>query len=186
MLRRLAMLMGLATALPALAKPALLHTVNHVDVARYSGTWYEIARLPMPYQKACAANVTAHYALNDNGSIIVTNRCQKADGSWMQAQGRARAEDDSNSRLSVTFLPAALRWLPVGHAPYWVMALDEDYRTAMVGQPDRKYLWLLSRTPHMDEHVYQAYLQQAQQQGYDLSELMRTPHSTVIVPKHTH
>lgn len=153
-----------------------LPTVAQVDVARYAGTWYEIARLPMPFQKQCAANVTAQYSLNANNTITVLNRCQRADGTWSQAEGLARPKNQTNSRLSVSFLPKALRWLPFGQSPYWVMALDNDYQYAMIGQPNRKYLWLLSRTPQMDENVYQAYLFQAQAQGYDVSKVIRTTH----------
>ena len=162
--------------LPAYAETPL-STVAQVDVARYSGQWYEIARLPMRFQAQCVADVSANYRVNDNGSIAVTNRCRQADGSWDQAEGLARAEDSSNSRLRVTFLPKGLRWLPFGKAPYWIMALDSNYQTAMVGEPGRRYLWLLSRTPQMDDAVYQAYLQQAQAQGYDLSALIHTRHS---------
>lgn len=171
-----ALALGLLANLPAYAEQPL-STVAQVDVARYSGQWYEIARLPMRFQAQCASDVSAHYRLNDNGSIAVTNRCRRADGSWDQAEGLARAQDGSNSRLRVTFLPKGLRWLPFGKAPYWILALDGNYQTAMVGEPGRRYLWLLSRTPQMDEAVYQAYLQQAQAQGYDLSALIHTRHS---------
>lgn len=158
----------LADDLPA------LETVAEVDLAKYSGKWYEIARLPMPYQKQCAANVSATYIPNANGTIRVINRCLTDSGSWSEAEGLAKPQDEANNKLSVTFMPKALRWLPIGKAPYWVMALDENYETAMVGQPDRKYLWILSRKPQMDEAVYQAYLKQAQEQGYDLSTLIHT------------
>ncbi|KPN72171.1 lipocalin family protein [Neisseria sp. 83E34] len=153
-----------------------LQTVPQLDLERYAGQWYEIARLPMPYQNQCASDVTATYRPNSNKTISVTNRCKQADGSWSIAEGLAKPKNAENTKLSVTFLPKTVRWLPIGKAPYWVMALDEHYQTAMIGQPDRKYLWLLSRKPTMEEAVYQAYLQQAQQQGYDLSNLIRTKH----------
>ncbi|WP_107993169.1 lipocalin family protein [Neisseria elongata] len=153
-----------------------LQTVPQVDVQRYAGQWYEIARLPMPYQNQCVSDVTAFYKIKSKDTISVTNRCLKADGTWSAAEGLARVQNAENTKLSVTFLPKAIRWLPVGKAPYWVMALDSNYQYAMVGQPDRKYLWILSRTPNMDEAVYQAYLQQAIAQGYDLSGLIRTKH----------
>ena len=159
-----------ATSLPQ------LQTVPQVDVQRYAGQWYEIARLPMPYQNQCVSDVTAFYKIKSKDTISVTNRCLKADGTWSAAEGLARIQNAENTKLSVTFLPKAIRWLPVGKAPYWVMALDSNYQYAMVGQPDRKYLWILSRTPNMDEAVYQAYLQQAIAQGYDLSGLIRTKH----------
>ncbi|OFR07560.1 hypothetical protein HMPREF2907_03720 [Neisseria sp. HMSC055H02] len=153
-----------------------LQTVPQVDVQRYAGQWYEIARLPMPYQSHCVSDVTAFYKIKNKDTISVTNRCLKADGTWSAAEGLAYVQNAENTKLSVTFLPKAIRWLPVGKAPYWVMALDSNYQYAMIGQPDRKYLWLLSRKPSMDESVYQAYLQQAKEQGYDLSALIRTKH----------
>lgn len=167
-----------AATLAACASPSRdLPTVAQVDVQRYAGTWYEIARLPMPFQKQCAANVSAQYSLNPDNTITVLNRCQRTDGTWSQAEGLARPQNTTNSRLSVTFLPKALRWLPFGQSPYWVMALDDHYQYAMVGQPDRKYLWLLSRTPQMDEATYQKHLAQAKAQGYDVSQIIRTTHS---------
>ncbi|OSI12641.1 lipocalin family protein [Neisseria canis] len=175
---KLSVFLGLAlTAMIARGSESSdLQTVERVDVARYMGTWYEIARLPMPFQKQCAADVTATYTLNADTTIKVVNRCRQADGSWSEAEGLARAQNESNSKLKVSFLPKVLRWLPVGKAPYWIMALDEEYENVMVGQPDRKYLWLLSRQPHMDEETYQSYLTQAKSQGYDLSNLIRTRH----------
>lgn len=151
-------------------------TVAPVDIDRYTGQWHEIARLPMPYQDHCASDTTATYRRNENGTITVINRCRQADGTWSQAEGLARSTTPDNSRLSVTFLPKAVRWLPVGRADYWIMALGDDYRHALIGQPSRKYLWLLSRKPTMDEALVQRYLQQAREQGYDLSTLLRTPH----------
>lgn len=151
-----------------------LKTVAQVDVQRYSGQWYEIARLPMPFQNQCAAQVTAHYTVNADNSITVRNRCQRADGSWSEAEGLAWADNPENNRLRVSFLPQALRWLPFGRAPYWIMALDQDYQNAMIGQPQRQYLWLLSRTPHMKQEIYHAYLKQAEAEGYDLKDLIQT------------
>lgn len=170
----------IATALFAVSayaqstKTKPLSTVDYVDIDRYAGTWYEIARLPMPYQSQCAANVTAEYRPNDDGTITVINRCQRFDGNWSVAEGLAQAVSEDNSKLTVTFLPKIIRWLPIGKAPYWVMALDDDYQTAMVGQPNRKYLWLLSRTPVMDNATYTAYLDKARAEGYKLDELIET------------
>lgn len=151
-----------------------LQTVDYVDVERYMGKWYEIARLPMPYQQQCVADVSANYHLNADGSITVINRCQKSDGGWSVSEGLAKAVSQDNSKLTVTFLPKWLRWLPVGDAPYWVMALDDDYQSAMVGQPSREYLWILSRTPVLDGNTYQAYLDKAVAQGYKLDGLIET------------
>lgn len=169
----LALAAVLCYAAPANAdKP---QTVAQVDIQRYMGTWHEIARLPMRFQDECARAVQARYTLNPDQSVRVDNSCQKADGSTMQAEGLAKAEDKSGSKLRVTFLPKAIRWLPVGHAQYWILRLDEQYQHALVGTPDRKYLWLLSRRPDMSEQELQSYLQTAREQGYDLKDLIRNP-----------
>lgn len=150
-------------------------TTAQVDVPRYMGQWHEIARLPMRFQDDCARDVRAVYTLNDDASIKVHNSCRRADGSVMQVEGLARAVDDSGSKLTVTFVPRWLRWTGIGRANYWVLRLDEGYQTALVGTPDRKYLWVLSRTPQLNETVYQAYVQTAKEQGYDVARLIRNP-----------
>lgn len=152
-------------------------TVDSVDLERYAGTWFEIGRLPMSFQKKCASDVTATYTPNSNGSIQVLNACAKNDGSMMSAKGQAKPVDASGSKLKVSFLPSWIRWLPVGRADYWVLARDEDYQTALVGTPNQKYLWLLARTPNISQETYTKYRQIAQQQGYDLTSFTLTPQS---------
>jgi lipocalin len=90
------------------------------------------------------------------------------------AEGLAKPVDESGSKLKVTFLPSWIRWLPVGRADYWVLARDADYKTALVGTPDKKYLWLLARSPNVTQETYAKYRQIAQQQGYDLKEFKLT------------
>ena len=152
-------------------------TVDSVDLEQYAGTWYEIGRLPMYFQRKCASDVTATYTGKADGSgIDVLNQCRKEDGSMMSANGLAKAVDNSGSKLKVTFLPSWIRWLPVGRADYWVLARDANYQTALVGTPDKKYLWLLARTPNISQQTYSKYRQIAQQQGYDLREFKLTMH----------
>ncbi|WP_352338137.1 lipocalin family protein [Psychrobacter sp. 16-MNA-CIBAN-0192] len=151
-------------------------TVDSVDLEQYAGTWYEIGRLPMYFQRKCASDVTATYTGKADGSgIDVLNQCRKQDGLMMSANGLAKAVDNSGSKLKVTFLPSWIRWLPVGRADYWVLARDANYQTALVGTPDKKYLWLLARTPNISQQTYSKYSQIAQQQGYDLKEFKLTP-----------
>lgn len=152
-------------------------TVDNVDLAQYAGTWFEIGRLPMSFQKKCASDVTATYTPNTDGSIQVLNACAKNDGTMMSAKGQAKPVDASGSKLKVTFLPSWIRWLPVGRADYWVLARDGSYQTALVGTPNQKYLWLLARTPNISQDTYTKYRQIAQQQGYDLASFTLTPHS---------
>lgn len=164
------------TLTPSRSTAAVPQSVNQLDLNRYVGTWYEIARLPMYFQRNCASDVTATYSLNPSGSILVDNRCKKADGSTIQSIGEATKANETGSELKVTFLPEGLRWLPLTKADYWVLALDDNYQHVLVGTPNRKYLWVLSRTPSMDEATYQSLLSTAKNQGYDIAKLQRTTH----------
>ena len=148
--------------------------VQSVDLNRYAGKWYEIARLPMFFQRNCASDVTATYTLQPTGKVEVNNQCMGKDGKPMQSIGEATKNGGSGSKLKVTFLPQALRWLPVGKADYWVLDLNPNYNHALVGTPNQKYLWILSRTPTMDETTYQTMVATAKSQGYDVSKLQKT------------
>ncbi|XXQ67718.1 lipocalin family protein [Neisseriaceae bacterium B1] len=150
-------------------------TVAQVDVPRYMGKWHEIARLPMRFQDDCARDVQAVYTLNADKTVTVNNSCRRANGEMMSVEGQAKAVDATGSKLRVTFLPKAIRWLPVGKAPYWILRLDSDYQTALVGTPNRKYLWILSRSPQIAPDVYQSYLQTAREQGYAVDKLIVNP-----------
>ena len=161
----------------ALASDGKPQTVQQVDLAKYAGTWYEIARFPMYFQRKCASDVTAIYGTLSNGNVSVLNQCRKADGSMMASTGEASAVNSTNTKLKVSFLPQGLRWIPFTKGDYWVLKLDESYQTALVGGPNRKYLWILSRTPHLDEKIYQEYVAAAKQQGFDVSKLERTSHT---------
>lgn len=157
-------------------------TVDSVDLAKYAGTWYEIARLPMYFQRNCDRDVTATYTSKTDGSgIVVTNKCVGKDGKGIAADGLAKPVDSTGSKLKVTFLPSWIRWLPVGRADYWVLARDANYQTALVGTPDKDYLWLLGRTPDISQQTYAKYRQIAQQQGYDLREFKLTHQSSQTV-----
>lgn len=149
--------------------------VDDLDLERYLGLWYEIARLPMRFEDDDASNVTAGYSLNQDGSVQVDNRCFDAAGAPVQALGRATVAGDSPAQLKVTFLPELLRWIPFTSGDYWVLKIDEDYQHSLVGTPDRKNLWLLARTPKIAADTTQEYLAEAARQGFDLQDLIR-PH----------
>jgi apolipoprotein D and lipocalin family protein len=147
-----------------------LPTVSHVDLDRYLGTWYEIARYPAPFQEGCVAT-NASYSKHERGGIRVLNRClvESLDGELREAEGRARVVDtETNARLKVTFF-----WPFYGD--YWVLGLGEDYEWALIGEPSRKYLWILSRSPHMDPDVYAGILGRLPALGYDAERLLTTP-----------
>jgi apolipoprotein D and lipocalin family protein len=154
----------------------LLDVVPSIDINRYTGTWYEIARLPFKYQNQCVGDVTATYTLLEDGTIKVVNRCRKQDGQIDEAEGRAKpaSSDGPNTKLKVRFAPAFLSFLSFVWGDYWIIDLAPDYSYAVVGEPDRKYLWILSRTPAMDESALQGILDRVKQKGYDLTGLMRT------------
>jgi apolipoprotein D and lipocalin family protein len=152
-------------------------TVAKVDLARYAGRWYEVARYPNRFQAQCASDVTATYALRPDGTVAVTNACRRGDGSTDVAEGVARIVDPAtNARLEVRFAPAALSWLPIVWGDYWVLALDPAYRYALVGEPSREYLWVLSRTPSLAAADEAALMDAARRAGYDPLRLVRTAH----------
>ncbi len=141
-------------------------TVDHVDLERYVGLWYEIARIPNRFQDQCARHVTAEYVLRDDGRIDVINRCIKEDGKQDEAKGLARVEDtQSNAHLKVSFF-SILGWRPVW-GDYLVIGLGEDYEYALVGSPDRKYGWILARDPELDDATLEQLRGQLRDRGYD-------------------
>jgi apolipoprotein D and lipocalin family protein len=164
---------------PALAgndSSQTLEVVPSVELNRYTGKWYEIARLPNKFQNDCAGEVTATYSLLEGGELAVVNECRQKDGQASRAEGRARlaAQGGPNSKLKVRFAPAWLSWLPSVWGDYWVVDLAPDYSFSVVGTPDRKYLWILSRTPRMDEAQYQRIIEQTAAKGFEISRLIKT------------
>ena len=158
----------LLTALPILSlAQAPVASVPSVDLARYTGKWFEIASFPMFFQRNCVGDTTAEYAPADNGAISVRNRCRTESG-FDEATGKATVvEGSGNSRLQVSFF-----W-PF-KADYWVIGLDPEYRWAVVGNPNRKYLWVLSRVPQLPPAQLEAALASAKAQGFDLAQLRYT------------
>jgi apolipoprotein D and lipocalin family protein len=157
-------------------RPGKPGTVAHVDLARYAGQWYEVARFPNRFQNQCVGDVVVFYALRQDGRVDVTNTCRTKDGSRDEAKGVARvvADDGSNARLKVRFAPAFLTWLPMVWGDYWILALADDYSYAIVGDPGRDYLWFLSRTPAISDELYESLRERAAAQGFDVARLQRT------------
>lgn len=156
--------MGARESLPPLM------VVPQVDVSRYMGTWYEIARFPHRFQEGCVAT-KATYTLRQDGKVDVLNECrmENLDGAVKTAKGTARVVDEkTNAKLKVTFF-----WPFYGD--YWIIGLGDGYEYAVVGHPGRNYLWILSRTPFMDEVLYNRIVERLQkEQAYDTSKLVRT------------
>ncbi len=171
----LTLLAPLAVPAQTAAPSAPLQTIERLDVARYMGTWYEIAKYPNGFQRQCATDTQAQYRPREDGQLDVINRCRQASGEWSEAVGRARQIGAADSpQLEVRFAPAWLSWLPMVWGNYWVIDLDPAYQLVAVSEPSREYLWVLSRTPTVDAAAYQALLARLQAQGFDLSKLERT------------
>ncbi len=158
------------------AEQPALQTIAALDVPRYMGTWYEIAKYPNSFQKKCARNTRAEYQARPDGSVQVLNRCIMADGQTTEALGAARQVGPADSpKLQVRFAPAWLSFLPMVWGNYWVIDLDPQYQLVAISEPQREYLWVLSRTPKVEPAAYQALLARLAQQGFDLKRLEPSP-----------
>ena len=143
-----------------------LEVVPHVELEKYLGKWYEIAHLPAKFQEGCN-ETTATYTLSKDGSISVLNQCTK-NGKMKQAKGKAKVVDkNSNAKLKVTFF-----WPFYGD--YWIIKLGNNYDYSVVGTPNRKYLWILSRTPQMDDNLYSQIIEYVKSKGFDTNKLIKT------------
>jgi len=146
-----------------------LEVVPHVDLKRYLGKWYEIAHLPAGFQKNCEQTTATYFLLNDD-SISVLNECTR-NGKYTKAKGKAKVVDKTtNAKLKVTFF-----WPFYGD--YWIIKLGEAYDYAVVGTPNRKYLWILNRTPQMDNALLSQIIEFVKSNGFDVENLIKTGHN---------
>ena len=149
--------------------------VDTVDLNRYVGTWYEIASIPVWFQKACDSGSTAEYSLTENGEITVVNRCCTREGNLKEAKGRAWIVDKScPAKLKVGFF-SVLGFFPF-KGDYWIIELDPDYRWALIGEPGRTYAWILAREPSLDAATLERLLARAAALGFDREAFVRTQH----------
>jgi len=157
---------------------APLQVVAPVDFKRYAGLWYEQARLPNSFEKDDAVEVTAKYTLQPDGTLQVHNRSVRPGGQVDEVTGAARVVtvvgQSGAGRLKVRFAPEWLSWLPQVWGDYWILKLDRDYKVALVGAPNRNYLWVLSRAPHLDEPTLAAELDYARTLGFEVDKVERT------------
>jgi len=151
-----------------LASPEPLEVVPFVDLQRYAGRWYEIAKYPAFFQGANCVGATAEYALRPDGNVDVVNRCYAGalDGPERSVEAVARVVDpQTNAKLKVAFFGGLVE------GDYWIIDLDPDYQWAVVGDPRRAFLWILSRTPSLDADVYAAIVARLPDKGYDPARL---------------
>lgn len=173
-------LVGAQPSSTATAQPNAgpLQTIDALDVPRYMGTWFEIAKYPNRFQKKCIADTSAAYQLEPAGTVQVTNRCRIASGEMDVAIGQARQIGTATSpKLQVRFAPKWLALLPFVWGDYWVIDLDDSYQLVAVGEPKREFLWILSRTPNVNAAAYDALAARLQSMGFDPSRLERTVHA---------
>jgi apolipoprotein D and lipocalin family protein len=153
-----------------------VQSVSDVDLERYAGLWYEIAHVPNRFQRDCVRDTTARYALRDDGKVDVINQCYRENGERKKAKGLARiVKGSSNSQLEVSFFKL-LFFRPVW-GDYWVLGLDNEYRWVVIGTPDRKYGWILSREPRLEEDDEEQIETILLDQGYDPESFKPTAHS---------
>lgn len=169
----------LAGAVQAADKQPDPPTVPSVDLLRYSGSWYELARIPNFFQRKCMSDVSATYAPQPDGTITVTNRCRRADGEVDAVVGQARRPSvrgepiPDEGKLEVRFAPRWLSFVPAVWGDYWILSLDAQYTMSLVGTPDRQYLWLLSRYPTVGADVVDEWLGKARALGFDTTHVVR-------------
>ena len=161
------MLVGGCSMARATGSDAALGTVEKVELNRYIGRWYEIAKYPNRFERKCQSNVTANYAIRPDGKVSVVNSCTTHEGNVTQSSGWAKVVDqETGAKLKVTFF-----WPFFGD--YWILELGPKYEYAVVGEPSRKYLWILSRSPKMDDALYAEVTGRLAAKGYDASKLER-------------
>lgn len=148
--------------------------VARVDLERYAGTWYELAKIPNRFQKDCAGGTTATYTLREDGRIDVVNRCRRPDGSFEEARGVAKVVDNAtHARLKVSFV--SILGIRPFWGDYWILGLGPGYEYAVVGSPDRKYGWVLARSPDPGPEVLERAFDILRRQGYDPAGFEITP-----------
>jgi apolipoprotein D and lipocalin family protein len=145
-----------------------LRTVT-MELPKYMGQWYEVARLANRFQKSCVSATLIRYSLRSDGKFDLYNECKDASGKLVTSTAVGRKADPRgpDSKMKVTFLRPF-------SADYWVIDLDQDYKWAMTGQPSRDYLWILSREPRIDESLYERLVASAKTLGFDVNKLVRT------------
>jgi apolipoprotein D and lipocalin family protein len=153
--------------------PNELQVVDHVELSRYLGAWYEVASIPVWFQKDCAGGTKATYTLNKDGTISVLNQCCTKDGQKKEARGQAWVVDKkTNAKLKVSFFSLFGFWLFAGD--YWVIDLGPNYEYAVIGHPGRSIGWILSRTPVLAEDVLKGIGERLTQKGYNFSQFKMT------------
>lgn len=161
---------GVATATPP------VRSLEKLDVQRYAGTWYELARVPNKLQANCSSDATTTYRLLADGSMRLMSRCRDAAERVNVAVARGEPLAGDPARMRLSYLPSWLSWWPGSHVEQWVVMVDDDYRVAVVSDPSRQSLWILSRTPTIDGATFSSIVSWLRMQRYPVDRLVITPH----------
>jgi apolipoprotein D and lipocalin family protein len=159
-----------------------VQTVSSLDLQRYSGKWYEIARYPNKFQRKCVGNTTTTYSTKADGNLAVFNQCIMKDGTIGKANGDAKITDNTtNAKFEMSFAPKFKSFLSSDWDNYWVVDLDQNYQYAAVADPKRENLWILSRTPEMNDSIYQNVLRRVERLGFNPGKLIKTPQNLEVI-----
>jgi apolipoprotein D and lipocalin family protein len=172
--------------LPAQTRRPAPRAVEKVDLRRYAGRWYEVARLPNAREKHCVSDVTVRFTTRDAGHMDVVGSCRASDGKTRETRGVGRIRGTGSSgRLEIRYAPAFFSFLPQVWKDHWILGLGPDYTWTVVGMPNREHLWILSRLPEMSTSSYQQALEIADGNGFDIRQLVKTPtgHVTPVPPR---
>lgn len=175
-----AKLAGIATAVAAIVMSAAtaappVHSVEHLDLMRFGGVWFEVARLPNKMQARCRRDTTATYRLAVDGGLDVIHRCVDADDRVAVSVGHADLVGQDPARLRMSYVPSWLRWWPGTHADHWVVMIDDGYRYTVVSDPSRGSLWILSRLPGIDAATYEDIVARLRALRFPVDRLVLTP-----------
>lgn len=148
-------------------------TVPKVDLNRYMGKWYEVAKIPNTFQKTCISDITVNYTLLANNHVAGVNTCRKANGELYQLAVDGKVQDASNAKIVFKITSSWLRFIPMIRADYWIVDLANDYSYAAVATADGKYLWILARQPQLAESVYLQIVQRVAKLGFATDKLVK-------------
>lgn len=156
---------------------AELQAVDKVELDKFLGVWYEILSKPSSTTKRCNRDITSTYTLNEYGHLLAERQCLDQDQKPLTFVGEAYPVNEPRySKFKLSFMPEAIRWLPLGQNDYWILKLDEQYQMALIGEPNKQSMWLLSRDPHPNQAVVQQYLNYAKSLGYKVDDVVYTTH----------
>ncbi|MDQ8935718.1 lipocalin family protein [Acinetobacter rudis] len=154
-----------------------LSAVEKVEIDKFLGVWYEILSKPSSTEKRCSRDITSTYTLNEYGHLLAERQCLDQDAKPLTLVGEAYPVNAPRySKFKLSFMPEAIRWLPLAQNDYWILKLDDQYQMALIGEPNRQALWLLSRQPHPNQALIQQYLNYAKNLGYKVEDVIYTTH----------